>query len=175
MARTSHTARPVQATRSSDRQALKRKLEMEGLLQMEQTKQKKSRPGRKIVLNENHMELRAAVEAGSKWEEDLESVHGLSDLEAAVCVGLVAKYDKHEIFPESETNGKNRKYLGLAREGWLLMRELKHLMAKYPQENCDQHRLNGVWHLCPGPTLKDLEQKRKATMRRSKHQGKNNL
>lgn len=121
------------------------------------------------------MALRAAVEASSKWEEDLENVYGLSDLEAADCVGLVAKYDKHETFPESETDGKNSKYLGLAREGWFLMRELKHLMAKYPQENCDQHRLNGVWHLCPGPTLKDLEQKRKATMRPPTHQGENIL
>ena len=141
---------------------------MEGLLhaeKVEQPKQKKRR-GREIVLNENHVKLRATVEASTKWEKELETVHGLSDLEVSICVDLMAKYDNHESFPESQPNGKNQKWLDLTREGWSLMRELKSLIAKYPQENCDQFYRNGVWHLRTGPSLKELEQERDASIRK---------
>jgi hypothetical protein len=37
----------------------------------------------------NHLLLRAAIDAGEKWELDLERVHGLTDEEACVWVCLV--------------------------------------------------------------------------------------
>jgi hypothetical protein len=151
-----------------DEDVTKRKHELEGFLQAEKVERpnQKKRRGREVVLNENHMTLRAAMEASIKWEKELETAHGLSDLEVSICIDLMAKYDNHESFPESEPNGKNQKWLDLTRAGWPLMREFKSLIAKYPQENCDQFYRNGGWHLRTGPSLKELEEERDASIRK---------
>jgi hypothetical protein len=106
------------------KEVAKRKHDMEGLLKAEEDekpkkkKQKKrKKDGKQKVPNENHMKLRAVADAGRKWELELESVHSLSDLEACVCVGIVAKYHKSDSFPDSDPQ-ESQKYLDFAREGW---------------------------------------------------------
>ena len=120
--------------------------------------------------NVKHMKLRAAVDAGGKWESELETKHGLSDLEACVCVGLVAKYQKQDAFPDSES-GVNKQFVDLARKGWQLMKELDKLLKKYPQEAGEQTKINGVWKMISGePTLEEVraERERKLVLQKSK-------
>jgi hypothetical protein len=50
---------------------------------------------------ENHLKLRAACDAGSKWELYLEEVHGLTDGQACVVVSLMAPHLKNNTFPPS--------------------------------------------------------------------------
>ena len=154
-----------------DEELAKHKHELEGFLntekEVEEPKKKKSRRGRTIVLNENHRKIRTAVEASGKWEEDLESVHGLHEMEASLLRGLVGKYLPQDTFPESEPR-MPQKYMSLAREGWKHMKEVKRVVEKYPQENCDQFYRNGVWHWRSGPTLKELEEERKAEVQSKK-------
>ena len=132
----------------AEKEVAKRKHEMEGLLKAEEDeklRKKKKKDGKQKVPSENHMKLRAVADAERKWELELESVHGLSDLEACVCVGIVAKYHKNDSFPDSDPQ-ENQKYLDFAREGWRHMKELHELMAKYP-ECLDQMCINGEWRM----------------------------
>ena len=91
---------------------------------------------------ENHLKLRAACDAGSKWELDLEEVHGLTDEQACVVVSLMAPHLKKDVFPPS-----NGDYLMKhAEEGWKLLKETRRLMALYP--DCgDQTCINGEWEM----------------------------
>jgi len=149
----------------------KHKDELEAYLQVkkeaeEQPKRKKKR--REIVVSENHMKLRAAYLASAKWERELVSVHGLSAEERSLCFSLLFKYDRSESFPESQPDGKNQRWLDLTREGWSLKQKHKSLLAKYPQENCDQCYRDGVWQLREDwLTLKELEEEREAHSRKS--------
>jgi len=149
----------------------KHKDELEACLQVkkeaeEQPKRKKKR--REIVLNENHMKLWASCLANKKWERELMSVHGPSSEERSLCFNLLAKCDRSESFPESQPDGKNQRWLDLTREGWSLMQEHKSLMAKCPQEHCDQRFRDGVWQLLDDwPSLKELEEEREAHSRKS--------
>ena len=110
-----------------------------------------------------------------KWEKELETLLGLSDLEVCICIDRMAKYDNHESFPESESNDKNQKWLDLTREGGSLIRELKSLIAKYPQESCDQFYRLGVWHLDTGPSLQELAQREKRPFARGPCEKRSNL
>jgi hypothetical protein len=81
-----------------------------------------------------HMKLRAATEAGSKWEGDLEETLGLFDEEACmVLVGLVFKQMPKDEFPHFDP--QTERYLALAKTGWHSLKEWKALLAKHPKEN----------------------------------------
>ena len=63
---------------------------MEGYLPVPNEKSRpreRKRQKKAPMPNETHMKIRAAVDAGDNWELDLERKHGLSDMEACVCVG----------------------------------------------------------------------------------------
>jgi hypothetical protein len=116
--------------------------------------------------NEKDMSIRA----GGKWEFDLENVHGLSDLETCICVGIVAKYQSQDSFPDSEP-GENYKYVDFARKWWHLIKELWMLLDKYPQESGEQTKINGTWQkISSEATLQQLRtgRERKKTERERK-------
>jgi hypothetical protein len=92
------------------------------------------------VPTENHLKLRAVVDAGDKWEADLEKVHGLTDEQTCKCVSNLAPYLKIDAFPLS--NGD--RLMELAEEGWKQMKELHRLIELYP-ECGDQTTINGEW------------------------------
>jgi hypothetical protein len=89
---------------------------------------------------ENHLKIRAVVDAGREWELDLERVHGFTDEEACVCVSIVAKYLPKGKFPPS--NGD--RYGKHAEEGWGYVKELRRLKKLYP-ECSNQTSTNGEW------------------------------
>ena len=123
-------------------------------------KKKRRKTVRVPTLTETHLKIRAVVDAGETWELELESKHGLSDLEACVCVGLVAKYQHQDSFPASEP-GANQGLVDHARIGWRLMKESMVMMNKYPQESCEQTKINYEWKMITGePTLKELKEER---------------
>ena len=62
-------------------------------------KKSKTSNGRLQVPTENHLKLRKAIDAGERWEFDLEQVHGLTDEEACVCALIVTKHLHDESFP----------------------------------------------------------------------------
>ena len=82
------------------------------------------------------------IDAGSKWELDLEKVHGLTDEEACIVVSKVARYGNEDTFPDA--NGD--RFMELAKEGWKYSRELPvaRLHKLYP-ECTDQTCINGEW------------------------------
>lgn len=106
---------------------------------------KKKKKKKKLKTNkaptENHLKLRAAVDAVDEWEADLEKKHGLSEEDACVCVSKIAPYVKKSTFP-SPTNGD--RLMELAKEGWKLMNELHRLIELHP-ECGDQTKINGEW------------------------------
>ena len=101
-----------------------------------QTKRKKL----KKIPTENHLMIRKVIDAGSKWELDLEKVHGLTDEEACIVVSKVARYGNEDTFPD--TNGD--RFMELAKEGWKHCRELARLHKLYP-ECTDQTCIDGEW------------------------------
>lgn len=103
-------------------------------------KKKKKKKREKKVPTENHLKLRAAVDATRKWEFDLEEIYGLTDEQSCVCVSNLAPYLKTDTFPPS----KGDRLMELAEEGWKLMKELHRLMELYP-ECGDQTSINGEW------------------------------
>jgi hypothetical protein len=156
----------------AETESAKRKSEMKGYSEAQEEMVGKKKKARKKAPtpNKRHMELRAAIDAGGKWELELETKHGLSDFEACVCVGLVAKYQKQDAFPDSES-GVNKQFVDFARKGWQLMKELDKLLKKYPQEAGEQSTINGVWKMISGePTLEEVraECERKLVLRKSK-------
>ena len=165
----------------------KRKAEMEGLLlSAQQQKPCPKKKCRKTVPtpNETHMKIRAAVDAADVWELELESKHGLSDLEACVCVGLVAKYQEQDSFPDSEP-GVIQQFVDFAREGCRLMKEALSMIKKYPQESGEQSKINWEWKMIAGErTLqesrderdrKETERKRKMRLRGHGHKTQKNV
>lgn len=65
-----------------------------------QKKSKCNKWGRAKVLTENHLKVRAVVDAGSTWELDLEQVHGLTDEEACILVSKIAPHMEKKTFPD---------------------------------------------------------------------------
>jgi hypothetical protein len=130
-------------------EVVQRKHEMEGFLEAQNVepkkKKKKKHRGKKKVPTENHLKLRAAADAERKWEQDLESVMGLSELEVGLCLQIVAKYQKSDDFPDLDPR-ENQKYLDYAREGWRHMREGLTIMEKHP-ECLDQTCIHGKWYM----------------------------
>jgi hypothetical protein len=102
--------------------------------------QKKKRTKAKKIPTENHLEIRRTSDAGSKWELDLERVHGLTDEQACVCVSIAAQHLQNDIFPPP--NGD--RLVELAREGWKHLREVDRLIKLYP-ECGDQTNIDGEW------------------------------
>jgi hypothetical protein len=91
---------------------------------------------------ENHLKLRAACDAGSEWELDLEEVHGLTDEQACVVVSLMAPHLKNDVYPPSNEDPLMKH----AEEGWKLLKETRRLMELYP--DCDdQTCINGGWKM----------------------------
>lgn len=101
------------------------------------------------VPTENHMKLRANVEAGDKWEHDLKEIHGLSDEEISMVNGIVMKHYKDARFPDYDpdaTRGIDF-YRALAKPGWRVMQKTQKLCDQYPRENAEQTRIKGVWYM----------------------------
>jgi hypothetical protein len=86
------------------------------------------------------MKLRAATEKGNNWEHALEGVHGLSEEEAAMVVGIVLKHLKEDKFPDFDPDATTgiSFYCALAKPGWNAMTENQKLLEKDPQENGEQ-------------------------------------
>jgi hypothetical protein len=78
------------------------------------------------------------VDAGAKWELELEGVHGLTDEEACVAVSIVAKYYLKDEFPENVD-----RFVNLAKKGWELSNENARLHKLYPECH-DQTTLTGI-------------------------------
>lgn len=108
--------------------------------QNNQDKTQAKRKKIKKIPTENHLKIRKVIDAGSKWELDLEKVHGLTDEEACIVVSKVARYGNEDTFPDP--NGD--KFLKLAKEGWKHSRELSRLHKLYP-ECTDQTCIDGEW------------------------------
>lgn len=156
-------------------ESAKRKIEMEGYLEAQKEMEAKKKKVRKKAPtptpNATHMKLRAAVDAVDNWELDLENKHGLSDLEACVCVGLVAKHQNRNAFTDDSEPGVNKPFVDFVRKGWQLMKELDKLLKKYPQEAGEQTKINGAWKMILGePTLEEVraERERKLVLPKSK-------
>ena len=131
-------------------EAEQRKHELDGYLEAEAAvPQKKKQRINLPVPNENHMKLRAIMEKGNKWEHDLKEVHGLSEEEVAMVVGIVLKHlneDKFPDFDSTSTTGLSF-YRALAKPGWHAMKENKKLLDKCPEESAEQICRGGVWRM----------------------------
>jgi hypothetical protein len=68
------------------------------------------------------------VDAGCKWELDLEEVHGLTDEKACVVLSMCAQFYKDTFHPT-----KGDRFLELAKDAWKQMKELDRLIAHYPE------------------------------------------
>jgi hypothetical protein len=91
------------------------------------------------------MKLRVATDAGRKWERDLEEIHGLSDDEACMVVGLVLKHLPKDEFANFDP--KTERFLALAKPGWHLLKTSNEVVAKHPTENGEQIFRQGVWRM----------------------------
>lgn len=103
---------------------------------------KKKRKKRIKEPTENHLKLRAACDAGRKWELDLEEVHGLTDELACVVVSLMAPHLKKDTFPPANGNPLMKH----AEEGWKLLKEARRLGELYPDcgdQTCINWAKNG--------------------------------
>ena len=89
-----------------------------------------------------HLQIRAVVDAGEKWELDLEQVHGLTDEEACVVVSIANKHLSQDEFPPSNGN----RFVELAHQGWKGLKELRQLKKLYPHFN-NQAKVDGVWRM----------------------------
>jgi hypothetical protein len=125
-----------------------RKREMEGYVEaqkVEPKKKKRHRGSKKEGPTENHLKLRAAADAERKWEQDLKTVVGLSELEVSLCMQIVAKHHQSDSFPDSDPK-ENQRFLDFAREGWRHTREAHKIMEKHP-ECLDQTCIDGKWYM----------------------------
>jgi hypothetical protein len=80
------------------------------------------------------------MDAGEKWEFDLERVHGLSDEEACNCVAIVTKHLNGDKLPPANGN----RFIELAQEGWKTLKEVDRLVKLYP-ECLNQDKMDGEW------------------------------
>jgi hypothetical protein len=102
-------------------------------------KSKKSK-GELLLPTKNHLKLRHAMDAGEKWEFDLERVHGLTDEEACICVSIVTKHLNDDKLPPSNAT----RFIQLAKEGWKTLKEVDRLVKLYP-ECLNQDKMEGEW------------------------------
>lgn len=80
------------------------------------------------------------MDAGEKWEFDLERVHGLTDEEACMVVSIVTKHLNEDKLPPANGN----RFIELAGEGWETLKEVDRLVKLYP-ECLNQDKMDGVW------------------------------
>ena len=124
--------------------------------QVEQVARKKKKKNNKIIPipNENHMKVRACLDACNKWEKDLQVVHGLSNEEASMVLGIASKHYNNNAgrtfpaFDETATRGIDY-YRSLAKPGWQHFKQLKQIMIQYPRECAEQTWINGTWKMLP--------------------------
>lgn len=102
----------------------------------------KKRRKKEKVPTEKHMELRRIVEAGAKWESELESIHGFSNGDCCEILAIVARHIKKDKFPPANGN----RFVQHAKEGWEHMKEHNRLMKLYP-DCLDQTMINGEWKM----------------------------
>jgi hypothetical protein len=81
--------------------------------------------------NDTHKMILESMRVGTKWEEDLERVHGFTEAEACECFSRAGKYLSRDEFPEDAVN---QKLLPHAKEGWVLLKEVDRLVQLYPGE-----------------------------------------
>ena len=111
-------------------------------------KKKKSLP----VRNEIHMKMRAVIDKESKWEKELEQVHGLAEEEVSMVMRIVTKHFNDDAFPNNfdpTATGGIDYYRALAKIGWQKMKECRAIMARYPREGSEQTCIHGVWKMIP--------------------------
>eukprot|EP00977_Amphora_coffeiformis_P010658 scaffold2510_cov169-Amphora_coffeaeformis.AAC.9 len=94
------------------------------------------------VPTEKHIELRRIVESVSKWEAELESIHGFSNGECCEILAVVAQHINNDKFPPVNGN----RFVQHAKEGWEHMKEHNRLMKLYP-DCLDQTMANGRWKM----------------------------
>lgn len=111
------------------------------------TGSKKKKKAKTVVPTEIHLLIRAAGDACGNWEKDLESVHGLSEIDAwRACVNLVGEFLHKDSFPDP--NGKHEEMLvRLAQEGRVLLKRLDELLKKCPRESSEQIYRAGGWRM----------------------------
>ena len=78
---------------------------------------------------------------GTKWQQDLERVHGFTEAESCECFSRAGKYLHCDEFPEDAA--VNEKLYPHAKTGWVLLREADRLVKTHPKELMDLDRLAG--------------------------------
>ena len=81
------------------------------------------------LAEKHYLKIRSLIEAGDKWEYDLEQVHGLTYAQASLCISIAAEHFHSESFPPADGN----LFLELAREGWEHLKELDRLSKLYQE------------------------------------------
>jgi hypothetical protein len=81
--------------------------------------------------NEKHELLLESMRVGTKWQQDLERVHGFTEAESCECFSRAGKHLNCDEFPEDAVN---EKLFPHAKEGWVILREADRLVKEYPQD-----------------------------------------
>jgi hypothetical protein len=81
--------------------------------------------------NEKHELILESMRVGTKWQQDLERVHGFTEAESCECFSRAGKYLHCDEFPDDAVN---EKLFPHAKEGWVILREADRLVKEYPQE-----------------------------------------
>jgi hypothetical protein len=100
-------------------------------------KKRKLTPPSEYVLKPEHEEYRRLLDAHKNWEEELSTIHGLSQAEAGLVCDVVMQYGQSESFPKEDPK-TNSKHLQLARPGW---EQFRSIMACF-----QEHVLPTGWH-----------------------------
>ena len=90
--------------------------------------------------NDKHKMILEIMRLGTKWQQDLERVHGFTEAESCECFSRAGKYLHCDEFPEDAVNAKLFPH---AKEGWVLLREADRLVKAHPKELMDLDRLAG--------------------------------
>ena len=90
--------------------------------------------------NDKHKLILESMRLGTKWQQDLERVHGFTEAESCECFSRAGKYLHCDDFPEDAVNGKLFPH---AKMGWVLLREADRLAKTHPKELMDLDRLAG--------------------------------
>ena len=90
--------------------------------------------------NDKHKLILESMRLGTKWQQDLERVHGFTEAESCECFSRAGKYLHCDDFPKDAVNGKLFPH---AKEGWVLLREADRLAKTHPKELMDLDRLAG--------------------------------
>lgn len=91
------------------------------------TKKRSAVKRQKIPTPDKHLKICCAIEECCKWEEELQTKHGLSKVDILVCFGSVCKYLFHDAFPK----GRGR-LNDLSHKGWRNSKRVLRLMQEYP-------------------------------------------